>query len=276
MRILLKRATAIAALAMLPLAYSVPAYSAEEDAGIVNKIKGFFDGGEVQLDVSADVSAEVKSAITAAFAQSRPGLEVGNIESSEFSGLYEVQFKNGPVVYSSADGQFFLVGDLYENTATGIENVAERKLMPKRAEMMAAVEAKDMITFSPEGEAKAAIYVFTDVDCGYCQKLHREVPQLNAMGIEVRYLAFPRAGENSPTFNKMVTAWCADDRQQAMNVLKSRGRVDIKTCQPNPVAQQYDIGVAVGVTGTPAIVTESGRLIPGYRPAKDLAAIAIQ
>ena len=126
-----------------------------------------------------------------------------------------------------------------------------------------------MIIFSPKGETKGAVYVFTDVDCGYCQKLHQEVPQLNAAGIEVRYLAYPRAGLSTPTFDKMVSAWCADDRNAAMNALKIGANVTAKKCD-NPVAAQYQLGAAMGVTGTPAIVLEDGTLIPGYKPAAQL------
>ncbi|MBD2860179.1 DsbC family protein [Spongiibacter sp. KMU-158] len=276
MNILSKRSAAVALFAVLGSAAPLLVSAQENEGGIVSKIKGFFGDSEVQVEVNAGVESGAVQAITAAFSKSRPGLRIETIAKSEFPGLYDVQFKNGPQVISNENGQYFIVGEVYENTENGIENVAERKLMPMRAKLLAEVDAKDMITFSPKGETKGVMYVFTDVDCGYCQKLHREVPELNANGIEVRYLAFPRAGQNSPTYNKMVTAWCADDRQQAMNVLKSRGQVAIKTCEPNPVQAQYQLGVALGVTGTPAIVTQSGKLIPGYRPAKDLVAIAVE
>lgn len=258
----------------LAVSLSVMAEEGGEES-FVSKFKSLFGSSEAEVKLEAGVGAEVNAAITAAFANSRPGLKIESISESEFSGLFEVQFASGPVVYASADGQYFIAGELYENTASGIESVAERKLMPLRAELLAKVKPEDMIIFSPEGETKGAIYVFTDVDCGYCQKLHREVPTLNAQGIEVRYLAFPRAGKNSPTYNKMVTAWCADDRRQAMNTLKSRNTLKIDTCSPNPVEQQYQLGSTIGVTGTPAIVTENGKLIPGYRPAAQLVPLAM-
>ncbi len=269
---------------MLAMPVSADDGATQEEGGVMSRavasVKSFFGGEEsVTADVSVAASADlaaVEAKIRATFKAGRPDLAIASVEESELPGVYAVTLQSGPVLYSSADGRFFIAGDLYELGPQGIENVAERKLMPQRAELLAAVKRDDMIIFSPEGETRGAIYVFTDVDCGYCQKLHREVPQLNAKGIEVRYLAYPRAGLQSPTYAKMLSAWCADDRNEAMNILKTRGKVEPKTCDRNPIAAQFQLGARIGVTGTPAIVTESGRLIPGYKPADQLAAIALQ
>jgi thiol:disulfide interchange protein DsbC len=112
--------------------------------------------------------------------------------------------------------------------------------------------------------------VFTDSTCFYCQKLHKEVPELNRKGIEVRYLAYPRAGVGSDSYRQLATAWCSDNPQEALTKLKNREAVDDNVCPGNPVADQYALGGKLGVTGTPAIVTESGQLIPGYQAADQL------
>jgi thiol:disulfide interchange protein DsbC len=135
---------------------------------------------------------------------------------------------------------------------------------------MAAVDVKDTVVFPTGGERKAVISVFTDVDCGYCQKLHREVPRLNELGVEVRYLAYPRAGIGSRSYQKIVSAWCAEDPNSAITALKSGQEIPDSDCT-NPVAAQYELGQEVGVSGTPAIVLEDGRLLPGYLPADQLA-----
>ncbi len=223
---------------------------------------------------AANTSAEQR--IRAHFLSSRPDLKIDSVSASPISGLYEVAFTNGPRVYSTADGKYFVLGDLYEVGAGGFVNLAEAAREAERAELMAKVASKDMIVFSPEGKPKASIYVFTDTDCGYCQKLHREVPELNKLGIEVRYLAYPRAGVGSPTFNKMASAWCAKDPQTALTALKNRQKIDENVCPNNPIAAQYQLGSQVGVTGTPAIVTTSGTLIPGYMPAARLAGMVTQ
>ncbi|MNG22971.1 Thiol:disulfide interchange protein DsbC precursor [compost metagenome] len=117
--------------------------------------------------------------------------------------------------------------------------------------------------------------MFTDTDCGYCQKLHSEVPELNRLGVEVRYVAFPRQGLQSPAYKELVSVWCAKDRQGAMNLAKTRQEVPAAECD-NPVAKQYALGQMIGVSGTPAIVLANGKLIPGYQPAPQLAKLALE
>ncbi len=198
------------------------------------------------------------------------GLQVDTVEKSVLPGLYEVQFSNGPVVYATAQGDYMILGDLFSVGADGYTNLTEKRRDGERLAKLAAVDDKDMIIFSPQGETRARLTVFTDVTCFYCQKLHKEVPELNKRGVEVRYLAYPRSGAGSAGFNQMVTAWCSENRQQALTKLKNKESVPDKTCADNPVQAQYELGQQLGVRGTPALVTEQGTLVPGYQSADQL------
>jgi thiol:disulfide interchange protein DsbC len=129
-----------------------------------------------------------------------------------------------------------------------------------------------MAVFPAQGNRKAVITVFTDVDCSYCRKLHLEVPRMNQMGVEVRYLAYPRGGLDSPGYAKLVTAWCSTDRPAALTRMKRGEQIPAKTCD-NPVARQYELGRLAGLTGTPAIVLEDGRMLAGYVSAEELGEV---
>jgi thiol:disulfide interchange protein DsbC len=131
-----------------------------------------------------------------------------------------------------------------------------------------------MVVFAPK-EPKTHITVFTDTDCAYCQKLHSEVGELNKLGVEVRYLAFPRQGMGSKGAKDLASVWCSKDRQAAMNKAKARESIAQASCD-NPVAQQYQLGQMIGVNGTPAIILENGKMIPGYQPAAQLAKLALE
>jgi thiol:disulfide interchange protein DsbC len=225
-----------------------------------------------EADGSARVAISINRAIRAKLSASRPGLGIGSIEPSQIAGLYAVTIINGPVLYTTEDGEYFVLGDLYQAAPGGFVNLAELAREGGRAELMAQVKLNEMIVFSPkELPVKASIMVFTDVDCFYCQKLHNEVPDLNRIGIEVRYLAYPRAGIGSDSYKKMASAWCADDKQAAMTKLKNRQRIAANVCPNNPVEAQFQLGKEVGVSGTPALVTTDGKLMPGYMPALQLA-----
>jgi len=209
----------------------------------------------------------IKRALEAA----RTDIKVQSVTSSEIPGLYAVQIDNGPEVYATADGKYFLLGDLFQIQAKGFANITERKRNGERAKLLADVKLKDMIVFKPKTASKGVINVFTDVECGWCQRFHQDVPQLNAMGIEVRYLAYPRAGIGSEDYKKMVTAWCAKDRQGTLTRYKNREAVPLSVCADNPVAAEYQLGERIGVNGTPTLVTADGELIPGYVPPTELA-----
>jgi thiol:disulfide interchange protein DsbC len=131
---------------------------------------------------------------------------------------------------------------------------------------------KDMIVFPAKNE-KYVVTVFTDPSCGYCRKLHQEITNYNELGITVRYLAFPRGGTQSKTFEEMQQIWCATDQKDALTMAK-KGR-SLKQSALNrrcdqTIQKQYELGVALGINGTPAIVLEDGRMLPGYYPAQDL------
>ncbi len=234
-------------------------------------ISGFLSTVQAQPLVLNTETAEAR--ITASFRASRPDLDIESVKPSPIKGMYVVQVSNGPVLYATKDGKYFVLGDLYEIAEGGFINLAEKEREVDRAELMAQVKTEDMIIFSPEEQpAKASVMVFTDVDCFYCQKLHFEVPDLNRLGIEVRYLAYPRAGIGSDSFKKIASAWCAKDPQEAITKLKNREKIPMNVCSDNPVAEQFMLGQKAGVNGTPALITPEGRLMPGYMPALQLAA----
>jgi len=201
----------------------------------------------------------------------RPDLGFTIVGPAPIEGFYEVQVENGPLFFVHSDGEYFFQGGLFQVQSGRIVDVLEKRLVEKRRALFADRSTEDMIIFKPEGKTAAIMNIFTDVDCGYCRKLHREVPELNAMGIEVRYLAYPRAGIPSASYSKIATAWCAEDQQDVLTKVKNGQSVPIEVCDDNPVAEHYALGDSIGVTGTPAIVLMDGNLIPGYRPAKDFA-----
>ena len=186
------------------------------------------------------------------------------------SGLFQVVLASGERLYTVEDGRFLLTGDLYEVSENDIVNLTE---MQRNGERLAAIEAlnpDDIISFAPSGETKKVVYAFTDIDCGYCRKLHDEVQDYTDLGIEIRYLAFPRAGVGSASFQKYVSAFCAADNKQSLTDAKAGREIPTLNCE-NPVAAQYELGRMLGVSGTPSLILDSGQMVPGYVPAADLA-----
>jgi thiol:disulfide interchange protein DsbC len=196
-------------------------------------------------------------------------IAIRRISESPIPGVYEVESNIPKLLYVSADGRHFVAGDIYEIDEGRIRNPGQERLEKKRTEALSNLQDKDMVIFRPE-KVLATITVFTDVDCGYCRKLHREVKELNDMGVQVNYLAFPREGVGSGTYMKMVSIWCSDDPKAAMTQAKNGIAIPEKTGCDNPVDEEYELGNELGVNGTPAILLSDGKLIPGYVPAQEL------
>ena len=260
-------------------------FRCEAMTGLMTSLQGFIVVGVIMAFVAqplwaleqnngvGEVSSERKARILASLRSARPDLNYGDIKVSPISGISMVQVENGPLLYVYNDGEFFFDGDLYQVGKGRFINLKEQALAAVRKDLLAEIPLDEMVVFSPQTTVKGVINVFTDVDCGYCRRLHKEVPDLNAMGIEVRYLAFPRAGLGSESYQKIASAWCADKPPQALTALKNGKKIAQNVCADNPVAKQYKLGQQMGVNGTPAIVLADGSLIPGYRPAADLARV---
>lgn len=207
--------------------------------------------------------------ITARMAKMFPDEPVTDIAPSPVPSLYEVML-GASLFYISADARYVFHGDLIDLERR--VNLADERREHARKLAFEGVDVADTVEFAP-ANPKAMLYVYTDIDCGYCRKLHGEVPQLNAAGIGVRYLAFPRSGLDGESFTKAAAVWCSADRKAAMTAAKSGENVNAPSCD-NPVASQYEMGRSMGITGTPAVYTTTGRQLGGYVPATELIRMA--
>lgn len=204
--------------------------------------------------VNADEAAD-KAAIRSALGD----VKISTIESTPVPGLYEVVV-GSQVVYISRDGRYLLQGELIDFSKH--ENLTEARRSSIRSKLIGSLDESRMIIFKPK-KVKHVVTVFTDIDCAYCRKLHSQMDQYLAKGIEIRYLFFPRAGAHSGSYDKAVSVWCADDRKQALTDSKNNRPVPKKTCD-NPVDEDMNLARQLGLRGTPYILFENGQSPPGY------------
>lgn len=187
------------------------------------------------------------------------------ISETPIEGILQVQI-NSDIVYVTTNGQYLLQGQIMDiDTRANITDQAKSAI---RMGLLTGLKTDEQIIFAPE-KPKYELLVFTDIDCGYCRKLHSQIKEYNDEGIAIHYLAFPRAGIGSESYDKFVSVWCADDQKEALTLAKNGTDPAPLKC-PNPIAEQYDLGREAGVTGTPAMVTADGTLIPGYMPPEQL------
>lgn len=221
----------------------------------------------VAVNISSNVFADdavVRKALNA-FA---PEAKIDLIKPSEINGLYEVR-SGANIFYVTDDGKYLMQGQLFD--AQTKKNITETKMADVRRVALDKIGVENMIVFAPQ-TSKHQVSVFTDIDCGYCRKLHSELDQYMAQGITIRYLFFPRAGKGSESYKKAVSVWCAADKQKALTAAKKNEAIESKDCA-NPIDEQMQLGEDFGMNGTPMIVTEKGNILPGYVPAARLAGI---
>ncbi|MXZ56348.1 MAG: thioredoxin fold domain-containing protein [Gammaproteobacteria bacterium] len=210
----------------------------------------------------------------------RLGGKVQSIEETPVENFFLVETPASEFLYITGSGKHFFVGTLYEmrDDAQFPFNLTEESRNKSRSALLQALDKDESINFAAdttEGSESAVVYVFTDITCGYCRLLHKDMDDYNKAGIEIRYLAFPRAGVDSPSAQYLESAWCADDPNAAMTLLKNGKEIEQKSCE-NPVAEHHQLGLKMQVRGTPALILADGSLIPGYQKPAQLVQILEQ
>ncbi len=236
----------------------------------VMMIKRLMNAGLLMLSAVMfnNVMAEnaTNEAIVKSLRQILPDVAPDQITPSPINGISEVLL--GPqVFYVTNDGRYLFQGSLIDlETRTDISEDRRKQI---RQDALNQVGEDKMIVF-PAKESRHTVTVFTDIDCTYCRKLHREIDQYNEQGITVRYMLYPRSGVNTPSYYKSVSVLCDADRQKALTRAKAGEEMERRNCE-NPIKEHMDMGTLMGLRGTPAIVVDDGELLPGYVPAAKLA-----
>ncbi|MGB0956304.1 MAG: DsbC family protein [Panacagrimonas sp.] len=208
-----------------------------------------------------------------ALAERLPGTKLDAVRPTPIDGLFEVQ-SGMSFGYVSADGRYLIQGDM--NDLISKRGLTEDRRRTVRADLVKGIEDDQVIEFAPNNEAQFSVTVFTDIDCGYCRKLHQQIAEYNNRDIAVRYVFFPRSGPNTPSYHKAERVWCAEDQRAAMTQAKTTGDYKgEKSCQ-TPVMDHLRLARALGLRGTPAILLQDGELVPGYHPPDQLLQLLVE
>jgi thiol:disulfide interchange protein DsbC len=197
-----------------------------------------------------------------AIASRIPGARPEELRPSPIAGVYELT-RGADIAYVTADGKYAITGDLYDLVSN--DNLTEHRRRALRVKAITAVPESEMVVFGPAAP-KYTVTVFTDVDCPYCRQLHGQIGEYNRLGVQVRYLFFPRSGPETASWTKAEQVWCPADRKDALTRAKLGQELKTKPCAKNPVARTYALGKSIAIEGTPAIILANGELLPGYVP----------
>ncbi len=222
---------------------------------------------------SATVSLSVKQTIENGLNKGPNKLPIKAVFTTPVPNLFKVTTTDNKTFYSTANGQFVISGEMYEVTSSDVISLAERSSRQQRIKQINRINDSDTIIYPAIGNKRYRLTIFTDVDCPYCAKLHAEISTLNQKGIEVVYMAFPRAGINSPSFEKIASVWCSNNPKDNMALAQLGKLIEVDDCDDTAIKQQFTLGNNLGIQGTPSIIFENGKLLSGYYSANELLAI---
>ena len=211
--------------------------------------------------------SQLQQMLAANLAKSGITAKITSVTATSMPNIYWVKAEGLPAFFTDVTGQYVVQGDIIKVGGAKPEHISANLQAQDAKASLASIDKKDMIIFPAKGQMKAAIYVFTDADCGYCRKLHSEIDEINALGIEVRYLPWPRSEQTMPIMEKI---WCSSDRKKALTDAKLGMPINAPTCS-NPVRKIYELGANLGINGTPAVFDTEGHQLGGYLPPTELA-----
>jgi thiol:disulfide interchange protein DsbC len=222
---------------------------------------GLFSGA-VFAQTTAVAANPAKPDPRAAIAKKIEGVKLEDVRMSPVTGVYEVS-RGSEISYLSSDGRYAILGDMIDLDSD--DNISETRRRGIRARMLETVPENEMLVFAPK-DPKYTITVFTDIDCGYCRRLHSQIAEYNRLGIRVRYLFFPRSGPDTESWHKAEAVWCASNRNDALTRAKNGEDIKSPKCPTDIIKRDYELGHKLSVEGTPAIFLASGEMLPGYAP----------
>lgn len=192
--------------------------------------------------------------------------KITGIKTTEVPNMSWVSLEGMAPVYVTNDGKYLIQGDVIRLGDKELHNVSETLQSDVNKKIFANLKAEDLLIYPAKGKTKHVIYVFTDVSCPYCHKFHEQMDEMNNKGIEVRYIAWPRGEQHMPA---MEAIWCNSDRRAAFDQAIAGGSITPTTCK-NPVKDQYQMGLNIGVNGTPGVYSSEGLYLGGYMSTSEL------
>lgn len=218
------------------------------------------------FNAHADDSVDDYTQVRAAISQLIPGINEMEIRSSVIKDILEVRSETN-VFYVSSDGEFLLNGPLYRLERG--ENLTEKRLAEHRKTLLKDIPAIQPVEY-PADNAQQKITVITDIDCPYCRRLHQDLAEYHAAGLDIDYVMLPRSGKDSPSYQKTVHAICAAQPDMAITAAMNGETPAPAECD-HPIDQHMEMARVLGVASTPNIVLPDGTLIRGYKTADELS-----
>jgi thiol:disulfide interchange protein DsbC len=184
--------------------------------------------------------------------------KIDEVSKTPIPGIYELRL-GGELLYTDEQGQYIIQGSIFETRTRA--NLTEARLDKINAIDFAALPLKDAIVWK-QGAGSRKLVVFADPNCGYCKKFERDLQAVK--DVTVYTFLYPILGGDSP--EKARNIWCAKDRTDAWRNWMLDGQAPARSmgqCDSSVVQRNVEFGRKHRINGTPSLVFEDGKRIPG-------------
>jgi thiol:disulfide interchange protein DsbC len=196
-----------------------------------------------------------------------PGTRIGAISRLPFGDMYEVVVNGINIIYVDKSGDFAIQGNL-------IDLKTRQSITKKRSEELAFVDfgsiPLDKAIVKVKGDGSRKLVVFSDPDCPYCKQLEKELALLD--NVTIYTMLYPLSELHPDARRKAELIWCSSDRARAWDNLMLFGREPESNgnkCD-TPIDDIAQVATRLYINGTPGMVFENGRLVPGVLQATDI------
>jgi thiol:disulfide interchange protein DsbC len=194
--------------------------------------------------------------------------KIEEISKSAMPGLFELRTTESDIMYTDADGNFLIQGNLIDTKAR--RNLTEERLNKLSAVDFDSLPSKDAFTIV-RGNGKRKIAVFEDPNCGYCKRFEKDLQKVDNVTISL-YL-YPILSADSTEKSRNI--WCAKDKAKAWNDWMLRNQLPTAaaaSCDAPALARNVEFGRKYRITGTPTLLFADGTRIPGAVPVEQVEA----
>ena len=220
----------------------------------------------VALALLCGVASAQEAVIRKTIAERMPDFpKIDEITKTPIPGLYELRVGT-EILYSDERGEHIVQGELIETKSR--TNLTQARIDKISSIDFASLPLKDAIVWK-QGTGARKLVVFADPNCGYCKKFEKDSQALK--DVTVYTFLYPILGGDSPEKSKNI--WCSKNNSAVWRDWMINGTPaprSMGACDTAALQRNVELGRKYRINGTPSLVFEDGKRVPGALPAEQV------
>ncbi|MBJ9957371.1 DsbC family protein [Acinetobacter courvalinii] len=192
------------------------------------------------------------------FKKNYPEIAVKSVSPSPLPGIYEV-YAAGKMIYTDETAKYLFFGNLLD-----VQN--KKNLTEERLAELSKIDVKqlplDQAIKYVKGKGERTLYVFSDPDCPYCQKLEQHMTSVD--NVTVYLFLFPLKKLHPQAEAVANKIWCSKNQYEAWEdyMLHRKTPKSVTQCE-TPIQKNLALGQKLQIDGTPTLFLQNGMRLSG-------------